>query len=157
VKMKGSGAAEEQRTGSPFDSKLISLIAGAIAVLAPIIVTLTLTSSNLSIRAMSWWIEFEAHRVVIDYSLGLWLSTLPLTSPRLIFVYQIFRYYENRSTRTLTVLVGLVTELPMWIVASILTGIGVWSPSITAPTPFMVIFAIVMMWKWPYSEPQTPW
>lgn len=155
--MKESVIAGEQRVGSPIDARKISIIALAIALFSPIIVTLTLASSNLSIRAMSWWIEFEAHQTVIDYSFTLWVSTLPLTAPRLIFVYQVFRYYEDRSTRILTILVGLVTELPMWIVASMLTAIGAWSPSITVPTPFMVIFALVMLWKWPCVEPQTPW
>lgn len=155
--MKESDTAGKQHLGSPFDARIVSIIAVAIALLAPIIVTRWLSSSSLSIRAMSWWIEFESNRVVIDYSPALWGSTFLLTAPRLIFVYQIFRYYEHRSTRGLTVLVSLVTELPMWIAASMLTAIGSWSPSITVPTPFMVIFAIVMLWKWPYFEPQTPW
>ncbi|MHA2143742.1 MAG: hypothetical protein ACXADD_19870 [Candidatus Thorarchaeota archaeon] len=155
--MKESDTAKKHRVGSPVDARIVSLFAGAIALLAPIIITLTLTSSHLSIRAMSWWIEFESNRVVIDYSPALWGSTFLLTAPRLIFAYQVFRYYENRSTRALTVLVGFVTELPMWIAATMLTAIGAWSPSITVPTPFMVIFSIVMLWKWPYSEPEMPW
>ncbi|MFX1261862.1 MAG: hypothetical protein ACFFAZ_07245 [Promethearchaeota archaeon] len=155
--MSEPDTAETQRLGSPVDARIIAIAAGVIALFAPIIVTLTLTSSTLSIRAMSWWIEFESHRIVIDYSLTLWGSTFPLTAPRLIFAYQMFRYYEHRSTRLLTLLVSLLTELPMWIVASMLIAIGAWSPSITAPTPFMVIFAIVMLWKWPYLESQTPW
>ena len=155
--MNESDIAGKQRVGSPVDARIIAIIAGVIALFAPIIVTITLTSSNLSIRAMSWWIEFESHRIVIDYSLAFWGSTFPLTAPRLIFAYQMFRYYENRSTRSLTILVSLLTELPMWITATMLTTIGIWSPSITAPTPFMVIFAIVMLWKWPYLESQTPW
>ena len=147
VEMKKSDSAGEH-------ARLIILMAGAIAFLAPITITLT---SHLSIRAMSWFIEFEWSRVVIDYSPYLWLSTFPLTASRLIFVYQVFRYYEKKSTRTTTVLVGLVTELPMWLVALLITATGFWGSTITIPTPFMAIFAIVIMWKWSYSEPKTPW
>lgn len=145
VEMKKSDTAGEH-------AHLIILIAGAIAVFAPIIITLT---SHLSIRAMSWFIEFGWSRVVIVFSPYLWLSTFPVTAPRLIFVYQVSRYYEKKSTRSTTVLVGLVTELPMWFILSLTTlsdfrGIAV-------PTPFMAIFAIIIMWKRSYSEPKTPW
>ncbi len=147
--MKESDTVREHRVGTPVDVKLISAIAGAFALLSPLMITLT--SSILSIHTMTWWIEFRWNGVVIGYDHL--LSAFPLTASRLIFVYQVFRYYENRSTRATTILVGLVAELPMGVIGSLF----LLANGIPIPTPFLVIFAIAIMWKLPYSEPKTPW
>ncbi len=147
--MKESDTVREHRVGTPVDVKLISAIAGAFALLSPLMITLT--SSILSIHTMTWWIEFRWNGVVIGYDHL--LSAFPFTASRLIFVYQVFRYYENRSTRATTILVGLVAELPMGVIGSLF----LLANGIPIPTPFLVIFAIAIMWKLPYSEPKTPW
>ena len=149
--MKESDIVREHQVGTPVDVKLISVIAGAFALLSPLMITLT--SSILSIHAVTYYIEFRWSQVVIGYSPNYWLSAFPLTALRLIFVYQVFRYYENRSTRATTVLVGLVAELPMWIIRSTF----LWESPTPIPTPFLVIFAIAIMWRLPYSEPLKPW
>ncbi|MFX1607102.1 MAG: hypothetical protein ACFFDD_14505 [Promethearchaeota archaeon] len=152
--MKDSGAVVEHSVEILIEAKLVTVIAGVIVVLAPIIITL---SPHLSIRAMSWFIEFQWSRFVIDYSPYLWFSTFPLTCPRLIFIYQISRYYEHKSSRAMTVLVGILTDIPMWFVSLLLIYSGLWGPTISIPTPFMALFGIIMMWKWSYPEPQKPW
>ena len=153
VTMKKSEAPGTHGVEYPINPKLAMLIAVAIALFAPIIITPT---PHLSIRAMTWILDILWDRVDLSYSFYQWFSSFPLTGPRLIFVHQAYRYYERKSTRTTTVLVGLVTELPMCFVALIMIATGFWS-TISIPTPFMTLFAIVLMWKWSYSEPKAPW
>ena len=147
--MKESDTDGDQRLGSPVNPRIMAVIAGVVVLLSPMIITLT--SSILSIHAMSWYIEFRWYGVVVGYDHL--FSALPLTASRLIFVYQVFRYYKHRSTRATTVFVGLVAELPMGIIGSLF----LFANGIPIPTPFLLIFAIAIMWKLPYAEPQKPW
>lgn len=150
--MHQSGTTQGHHEGRLLDARAASMIAASIALVAPAGITLLLRSSTLSVPAILWWVQFEPSRVVVDWGPAWWWSIFPLTFPRLIFPYQMFRYYRGKSTGATTLLVILLTELPLCIAASILTAIGTWGPSITAPTPFMFLSAVIMIWRWPYSK-----
>ncbi len=150
--MKESDTVREHRVGTPVNVKLITVVAGVVVLLSPMVITWA--SSYLDIHAMAWWIEFRLNGMVIGFNHL--LSAFPFTASRLFFIRQVYRYYSYRSTRATTVLVGFAVELPMGVVGSffLLTG----GPALMAiPIPFLAIFAIAIMWKLPYSEAQTPW
>jgi hypothetical protein len=89
----------------------------------------------------------------------LFIGNLPVTFLRLVFVYQVYRFYQGRTTRKRTLLVGVVSELQMAIVSILGVIIPVFSliSRFFIPIPILFLVALVIIKVAPPSEVSTPW
>jgi len=142
----------------PVDAKLATLVVGVIAVVTPIIITVSLTTVYVSIIASTWMLDlFDSVLFFTVNGPTELVVTSPLTVLRLVFVFQMFRYYSGKSTRSRTVLIGIVTELPLWGSFILFIVPSLWGPTLTVPLPFSLVVGMLMVWKRPYVELKTPW
>jgi hypothetical protein len=68
-------------------------------------------------------------------------------SPRLVFVYMMFRYYKRRTSKLRVILVGIVAEYLSWSLSSL--GLPLDYSYIilylSIPTPFAFIIALILL------------
>ncbi len=100
-----------------------------------------------SIRAMVWdYIEASWHS-----GFRLWnpLDTLPYTFLRIVFIYQILRYYNSNTSKGRTIFTGLACELQPLLVSVPLTYGIQWpgDPQVPLylPIPLMLVLAVLLM------------
>ncbi len=130
---------------------IVGFIMVVIAFIIPFAYRVDIGPGPNSIRAMIWeYIEASW------YSGFRWwnpLDTLPYTFLRLIFSYQIFRYYKGTTNKKHTVVIGLASELQPLIISVPLTyGIqwvgDPWVP-LYLPIPLMLALAFLIMYVIP--------
>ena len=130
------------KSGSPINHRMVCLIVGLFALFAPVV--LIIQFFDIIIIAMTWYYwTYSGFNVIYPLNIIIFLIILL----RIIFVYQIFRYYEGRISRRKTIALGIFAEL--------LPYLGVWSPPIPLfpiPTPLMLFSALAFMWFRPYEE-----
>jgi len=83
-----------------------------------------------------------------------WIVLFPFGILRVVFVYQMVRYYRGWSTRNRTILAGVLAENPLVLLNSLLS-LFMW-PYLIISTPLMLVSALVFLWFTPYPVPQTP-
>lgn len=144
----------------PVDLRVICFVIGALALFAPILASLELVfSRSATIMAMTWMYG----RIYLDAAFGFvepWqlVALLPFTIWRLGFVYQMYRYYSARSTRDMTVFLGVLTEMPLPLISSVSILFGYSSALVTyvtIPTPFMLAGALIFLWLTPPPNTKT--
>ncbi|MFX1415609.1 MAG: hypothetical protein ACFFC0_02305 [Promethearchaeota archaeon] len=147
---------------SPVNLTLVCAIVGALAIFAPFYVWINPGPNMVAILAMTWRFDrvgARIHWMIMDPIHT--IAPLPFTVWRLVFVYQMVRYYQGRGTRRRTVILGIFAELPFliidftWRTLSPPTTI-LWDPGLTFPTPLMLLAASVFMWITPFPVPKTP-
>ncbi|MHA2603023.1 MAG: hypothetical protein AM324_012950 [Candidatus Thorarchaeota archaeon SMTZ1-83] len=144
----------------PVDLRVVAFMIGALALFAPYMLVLQLDQGTFILDAMTWrftrsdsywWLTF-----MVDYMI---MGTVPFTVWRAALVYQMYRYYQGRSTRRTTFLLAVVAEMIMVtadLVIYYLIFPGYWGPLLTIPTPLMLVGASVFLWMTPYPVPKTP-
>ena len=87
------------------------------------------------------------------------IGNLPATFLRLVFVYQIYKLYQGRTSRKRTLLVGAASELQMAIVGIIGAIIPVFSLTsrLFIPIPILFLAALITFRIAPPLEVSTPW
>jgi hypothetical protein len=154
--------AQAASADSPVDLRVVWLIIGALALLAPNAVWINPNYDMLTILAMTWSFDRVGGSVFWMFMDPiLVIAPFPFTVWRLVFVYQMVRYYQGRGTRIGTVLLGIFAELPFFLLDFILRAtspptMSLWDPGVTFPTPLMLLAGLVFMWKTPYPVPKTP-
>jgi hypothetical protein len=114
------------------------------------------------VRALLWeYIDapwFSGFRIV---SAGTFLTSLLYTLPRFIFLYQMIRYYLNKTTRKSLILAGIASELfPPFVSAVRIVGwlLGWTQPPpplsdhwfpIYVPIPLLLIFGLGLVFVLP--------
>ncbi|MFW9925367.1 MAG: hypothetical protein ACFFDM_01230, partial [Candidatus Thorarchaeota archaeon] len=84
----------------------------------------------------------------------------PFLLLRLALPYQLNKYYQNRTTRPRTAFAAVLADLPYivvflpLIIISIISG-GMFYPS--WPTPIMMIFGLLVLWRRPMPKAKVPW
>jgi hypothetical protein len=141
----------------PVDLRVVCFIVGVLALFAPLIVVIyfRVTDWYVTIQAMTWMVSGSWFQLM--EGIMLW-GPLPFTVWRVVFVYQMVRYYKGRSTRMRTFLLGLLAEM-VWtgfMIAFTLSMPGYWGPLVMIPTPLMLFGASVFLWMTPYPVPKTP-
>jgi hypothetical protein len=81
---------------------------------------------------------------------------------RLVFVYQLSRYYKGRTSRGRTIAVGIISELQMTIITGLVLLFLMSSPvmvfyMIAVPIPILLLLGLVFMWTVPVPEIPGPW
>ncbi len=167
-----SGAHSAIRSGT-----LVAIMA-IIAVLVPAGLNVELDSSTgailqLSIICMLWTVPIPfginnplgtfqnitevPNQVVLNPFML--IGNIPLTFLRLVFVYQIYKLYQGRTTRKHTMLVGAASELQMAITGILGAIMPVFSliSRLFIPIPILFLAAIIAIKVTPPSEISTPW
>ncbi len=135
----------------PVDLRVVCVIVGGLALFAPFLVDIEPVSGRVTIMAMTYTYYVPYGFSDLNWYL-LIIAPLVLTVWRIVFVYQMVRYYQGKSSRRLTVLLGVLAELlilPYY--QSIPLPITRWDPGLTVPTPLMLFAAMVFMWFAPHS------
>jgi hypothetical protein len=104
------------------------------AFFAPVVIYVQ--SSTFTIIAVTWYYQ-PYFGLVISYQLNMILFLFAFM--RVTFVYQVFRYYRNRSSRRNTIAVGILVETVYYF--------GAYGPIILIPipTPLMLLSALFFM------------
>lgn len=87
---------------------------------------------------------------------------MPVSLPRLLFAYQMLRYYQEKTSRMITVLVGVFSEMPVSLVMASLFLVNLSSPAPTLlptiiPVPILIAVGLILMWRRSMILPTTPW
>ncbi len=165
--MEESGTAQvNQDTSRPRD---IMFIMTFVALFGPARLTVYLDREfNWQLIAMTWEASYLDHNIQIVVVQPYMLMTgLLLLSLRPVFVYQMVRYYNGRTTKMNTLLVGVASELQVLVVMIFVTIVqSVFSPypgeiwtllPLFGPTPFLFLTGLVIMKLRPPPEIPPPW
>ena len=145
----------------------------AVAVLAPAGFNVSLDPNTgwiveLSVLCMLWTLPI---RFDVNNSLGMlqnatpistpfmFIGNLPITCLRLVFVYQIYKLYQSRTTRKRTLVVGVASELQVTILGILAVIMPVFSlmSRYFIPSPILFLAALVIFKIAPPPEVSTPW
>ena len=130
---------------TPVDLRMVGIIVGALALFAPIV--LLVHGSDIGIFAMTWYYSTQ-YGLNATYPFNMWY--LLVTIPRILFVFQMIRYYKGKGSRRISIALGIIAEVPFYIGGSGVPG-GILVPF---PTPFLLISTVALMWFRPYLEPR---
>jgi hypothetical protein len=89
----------------------------------------------------------------------MFIGNLPLTFLRIVFVYQMYRCYQNRTTTKRTVLVGAASELQASLIGNLSMLIPVFSlfSHFFIPIPALFLAGLVMIKMAPPPQNSIPW
>ncbi len=138
---------------------LIGVIMSLIGLLAPVLLTFNNLgfSSGIGIQSMLWnYSPGSGFMLIPPYMMT---AMFPFILLRFVPVLQLHRYYKGKTTRRRTLLASLVGDgyflifgLPIFIISLLFA-----SPYLMIPLPLQMIFAILILWRYPLPEPTTPW
>ena len=140
-----------------------------VALLGPARLTVYLGHEfNWQLMAMTWEASYLDHNIQIVVVQPYMLMTgLLLLSLRPVFAYQMVRYYNGRTTKMNTLLVGVASELQVLVVMIFVTiAQSVLSPypgaiwtllPLFGPIPVLFLTGLVIMKIRPPPEITTPW
>ncbi|MFX1416791.1 MAG: hypothetical protein ACFFC0_08255 [Promethearchaeota archaeon] len=147
--------AHPSSTKAPVDLRIVCMIVGALALFAPFNVSLDTTTRQTTFWALTWiFVKAGPGSGFLSFGLMEWIVLFPFGILRVVFVYQMVRYYRGWSTRNRTILVGVLAENPLVLLNSLLS-LFMW-PYLIIPTPLMLVGALVFLWFTPYPAPKTP-
>jgi len=152
-------SAQPDSVESPLDLRVVCVIVGALALFAPFFVSIETTRGQVTFGTMMWAYASPGPGGGFHvFDPMEWIIWFPLVVWRVVFVYQMIRYYRGRSTRNRTVLAGILSETPpvafyFWGTYIMSMGMGSY---LTFPTPLMLIGALVFLWLTPYPVPKAP-
>ncbi|MFQ5884200.1 MAG: hypothetical protein ACE5IO_03775 [Thermoplasmata archaeon] len=151
------GTTQSESVEGPVDLRVVCSIVGGLALFAPFIVAIDLHWGGVTIMALTWRYP---PRVNPYFGYVEFMATLPWTVWRVVFVYQMVRYYRGRSSRNVTILLGALAEvliLVIYMMLILLSPPGMsYGAFLVVPTPLMLVAALVFMWITPFREPKTP-
>ena len=143
-------------TEHPEEKTSVSLILGVVAVFAIFAPMEIGWDSFVTGFFSSAWTIFYTQQNGFSFSpIGPaeWLN--PFSIIRLLFVYQLKRYYDNKSSMRTTLVVGLLTEIPHSVL-NLINSI-VYRPAIGIPTPLMLLAAYYFMRYHPRETQDEAW
>ncbi|MFX0108586.1 MAG: hypothetical protein ACFE7R_09900 [Candidatus Hodarchaeota archaeon] len=112
------------------------------------------------LAGMSWMI---IALTITDSFFGfmLFLQSIPFAFLRLVFVYQIYRYYRRKSSRKRTIIVGVLSEIQITIIGIIILPLTLVYPflaiMIPVPIPLLLLTALGIMRYVPVPGPPDGW
>ena len=114
----------------------------------------------LYIIGMSWqiiWLSFESFM----FSFTIFLVFIPFMFLRLVFVYQVYKYYLGIASRKRVVTVGILAELQFALISLAIIPFGLSSPGIAAilsiPIPILLIVGLLMLRYIPKPKGTSKW
>ncbi|MFX1415767.1 MAG: hypothetical protein ACFFC0_03095 [Promethearchaeota archaeon] len=144
---------------APVDLRIVCLVVGTTALFAPFFISIEATMGQVTFGAMTWaYITSGQGGGFHSFGLMEWIAVFPLGIWRVVFVYQMVRYYRGWSSRNRTILAGILAEMPLlafYYWGTYVASMGML-PYVTIPTPLMLLVALVFLWMTPYPMPKTP-
>ena len=140
--MNSNQSVEESSSSNPTHNKSfrygIGLVMILISLLMPAAVMIYYGSEGWQLMAMTWWVSFWGENpLIVILELHVLLVSTFLFTLRPIFVFQIIRYYNGKTTKKNTFVIGLMSELQVIIIAGF-----VWVTTvITSPYPPGVVLS----------------
>ncbi len=138
-----------------------------LALLGPALFTVYLDREfNWHLMAMTWEASYWDHAIhIVVVQPNMLTIVLLLFSLRPVFAYQMVRYYNGRTTKMNTLLVGVASELQVLVVTNLMTIVQwVLSPyrdeilvPLFGPIPVLFLIGLVIMKLRPPPEITTPW
>lgn len=172
AKTSESKSLGSETLGTRSSGTLVAIMA-AIAVLAPAGLNVEFDPStgvimHLSMICMLWTLPItfagnnpggtfqEAIPIPSPFAL---IGNIPLTFLRLVFVYQIYKLYQGRTTRKRTFLVGAASELQMATIGILSVIMPVFSlmSRLFIPVPILFLAALITIKVAPPYEVTTHW
>ncbi len=153
---------ETSTQGKKRNSKLIAAIMLLLGLFAPLTIQIFgygWGPPQTYIQSLFWMYysnsmgSFGGFTIIPPYAL---MSMFPLILFRIAPVYQIWRYYNEKTTRKRAMIACFVGDgifLIMTIPYILLAMMGMFM----LPLPFQLIFGLLVLWRYPISEPTAPW
>lgn len=148
---------------NPNISRLLVILSIIMAFIAPIAFWYYADGGfSFSVIAILWQLYVSNYGIdfyLVSPSMSM-LPMFPFLLLRLALPYQLNKYYQNRTTRPRTALAAVLADLPYivvflpLIIISIISG-GMFYPS--WPTPIMMIFGLLVLWRRPMPKAKVPW
>ena len=109
---------------------------------------------------MSWqiiWLSFESFM----FSFIILIVFIPFMFLRLVFVYQVYKYYLGIASRKRVVTVGILAELQFALISLAIIPFGLSSPGLAAilsiPIPILLIVGLLMLRYIPKPKGISEW
>ncbi len=139
---------------------VVGSVMAALAVLTPFFIQFT--NTVITFYTTTWKLQMSIyHNSFRLLSLGDLLISIPFTLPRLVFAYQMSRYYNDKTSRSKTLIVGVLSEMWLLFIIALLTMIAAASSMIllgtTIPLPLLLVMGAILLWRRPMIQPITPW
>jgi len=118
----------------------------------------------------SWYLSIQSILWAYNSSSGMYsgpgfmilpinmIYMFPLILLRLVPVSQIYRYYQGKTTRRRTIIslfIGDAIVLFFGLTAVLIMSFGMYL--IMIPVAAQIVFGALILWRWPFREPRTPW
>jgi hypothetical protein len=133
------------------NEKHAGTVMALVALLTPFMITVTRIADAVTVYASLWMLQRSGSYYDVFLGPMEWLAMSPFTLMRLIFVYQVFRYYRGKSTRRNTIILGVLVESPIWL-ASLQSILPSWGLSVSIPLPIILCAGVLLVWTFPRLE-----
>ena len=141
----------------------ITAVMLVIALLGPVSFNIYLegwSGSIIYLTGMAWQI-IGLNLYEVMFGVAFLLVELPFTFLRLVFVYQIYRYFCGKATMRNTILIGVLAEIQFPLIGLMVMSVAIWSPSIaavfTVPVPLLLIVGLTFLRYVPVPRPIDGW
>jgi hypothetical protein len=107
------------------------------------------------------WQIIELSLAGFVFSFLFFLVGLPFTFLRLVFVYQIYKYYLGTSSKKRVVITGIIAELQLFLIGLAIIPIGLSEPLIAVvislPIPILLLVGLVVIHSIQRTQEDTKW
>jgi len=142
-----------------FKSYLIAVVLLVLGFIAPALISIYDSEwiSQTIIQGALWMYSINSYGsgfspLTYDFTIILlWIL-------RAIPAYQVYRYYDGKTTKKRAYIASLVGDGLFIFPAVLMMLMSLGFPSFfTAPLPFQFVIGVLILWKIPGPEPTTPW
>ena len=141
----------------------ITAVMLVIALLGPVSFNIYLegwSGSIIYLTSMAWQIV-GLNLYDVLFGVAFLLVALPFTFLRLVFVYQIYRYFCGKATVRNTILIGVLAEIQFPLIGFVMMPFAIGSPSIAVffaiPVPLLLIIGLIFLRYVPIPQPIDGW
>jgi hypothetical protein len=141
----------------------ITAVMLVIALLGPVSFNIYLegwSGSIIYLTGMAWQIV-GLNLYDVLFGVAFLLVALPFTFLRLVFVYQIYRYFCGKTTVRNTILIGVLAEIQFPLIGFVMMPFAIGSPSIAVffaiPVPLLLIIGLIFLRYVPIPQPIDGW
>ena len=124
--------------------EVIGFSLGILTLLGPQV--FTLSSDVITIFAPFWTMHCSLSNDRLYFGLFSGAMFL-LVIPQFVYLVQILRYYENKTSKRLTFVIGLLAEFPN--ISSSIFGLFGPYPFLVIPIPLVLFSGLIIMWLYP--------
>ncbi|MGY5870916.1 MAG: hypothetical protein RTV72_01585 [Candidatus Thorarchaeota archaeon] len=116
--------------------------------------------ASLYLIGMSWEIIALSLSDFV-FSFAYFLVGLPFMFLRLVFVYQVYKYYLGGTSRKRVVITGILGELQLFLIGLAIIPVGLINPDIaviiSVPIPILLLAGLAMIRFYPRSQSVSEW